>query len=107
MSLSTDDEVEGRYDAGNPSSVKEKEKRAKILAERRLNGLKQIMASADGRAWMWDFLSRCGLFAVLFSGHANRDAFDNGMRNAGMPVFADIQKNCMNEYLTMVKENNQ
>lgn len=105
MSSLNDDEIEGRYDAGNPLSVKEKEKRAKVIAERRLNGLKQIMQSPDGRAWLWDFLSKCGLFAVNFSGHANRDAFDNGMRNAGMPVFADVQRHCMNEYLLMVKEN--
>lgn len=93
-----------RYDAGDARSVKEKEKSAKIRAERRLNGLKQIMASVDGRAWMWDYLSRCGLFAVDFTGHANRDAFSSGMRNAAMPVFADIQRHCMNEYLLMVKE---
>jgi hypothetical protein len=101
-----DEEVEGRYDAGNPLSVKEKEKRAKIVAEKRLNGLKQIMASADGRAWMWEFLGGCGLFAVKFTGRATQDAFFDGMRNAGMPVFAEIQRHCMNEYLLMVKESN-
>jgi hypothetical protein len=102
-----DEEVEGRFDAGSPVSVKEKEKRAKIAAEKRLNGLKEIMASPNGRAFMWDFLSKCGLFAVNFTGHANRDAFDNGMRNAAMPIFAEIQKHCMTEYLTMAKESNQ
>lgn len=104
--MSTEDEVvdAGRYDAGNPVSVKEKEKRAKIHAERKLNGLKQIMSSSDGRAWMWGYLSSCGLFAVDFTGHANRDAFSSGMRNAGMPIFADIQRYCMSEYLLMVKE---
>ena len=98
-------DIEQPYDAGDAVSVKEKEKRAKIREERRLNGLRQIMDSADGRLWMWDYLSNCGLFAVRFSGNASKDAFDNGMRNSAMPTFAAIQKHCMSEYLLMVKEN--
>lgn len=106
MAVSTDDEGP-KYDVSNPEHVRDKAKLAKAREERRLNGLRQIMASADGRLFMWDFLSRCGLFAVNFSGHANRDAFDSGMRNAAMPIFADIQRSLMPEYLTMVKEANE
>ena len=90
---------------GNSRQVAEQDKRAKVREQRRLNGLKMIMASPDGRVWMWQFLSACGLFRVSFTGNGNRDAFDNGMRNAGMPIFADIQKHCMPEYLKMTEEN--
>jgi hypothetical protein len=92
-------------DVGDRTQVAERNKRAKVLEQRRLNGLKMIMSSPDGRLWMWDFLSKCGLFRVSFTGNGNRDAFDNGMRNAGMPIFTDIQNHCMPEYLTMAKEN--
>lgn len=104
MRSSTDNEAEQGYDAGDRVSVKEKEKRAKVREERRLNGLRQLMASSDGRLFMWDFLSNCGLFSVVFNGNS-KDYFNLGQRNAGMPIFSDIQKHCMQEYLLMVKEN--
>ncbi len=98
------DHVEHK-DVGDRVSVKEMEKRAKALEARRINGLKQIMQSADGRLWMWRFLETCGLFSVTFNGNS-RDYFQLGMRNAGMPTFSDIQKYCMDEYILMTKEMN-
>lgn len=92
-------------DLGDPRQVADDAKRVKLRQQRMLNAMKMIMASPDGRVWMWDFLSRCGLFRVSFTGNGNRDAFDNGMKNAGMPVFLDIQKHCMDDYLKMIKEN--
>lgn len=101
----TEQEIE--RDVGDGRQVAEDQRRAKVREQRRLNGLKMIMASPDGRLWMWQFLSGCGLFRVSFTGNGNRDAFDNGMRNAGMPIFADIQRHCMDDYLKMTKENGQ
>jgi hypothetical protein len=98
-------ETEQQFDAGDAVSVKERERRAKVEAERRKNGLKQIMSTADGRLWMWNFLSGCGLFAVGFTANASKDAFALGMRNSAMPIFADIQRDFMDDYLKMVKEN--
>lgn len=103
--MTDDGQVE--RDVGDSRQVGDEAKRAKVREQRRLNGLKMIMASPDGRLWMWDFLAKCGLFRVTFSGNGNRDAFDNGMRNAGMPIFAEIQKHAMDEYLKMTKENSQ
>lgn len=104
MRSSTDETIESYQDTGDRVSVKEKEKLAKVREERRLNGLRQIMNAPDGRLWMWDFLSACGLFAVVFNGNS-KDYFNLGQRNAAMPIFASIQKHCMPEYLLMVKEN--
>ena len=63
-----------------------------------------MMSTADGRLWMWDFLSDCGLFSSTFNGNS-RDYFNLGQRNAGMPVFAKLQQHCMEHYIQMVKEN--
>lgn len=104
MRSSTDTEVSPYEDTGDRLSVKDKEKRAKVREERRLNGLRQIMSTPEGRLWMWDFLSACGLFAVVFNGNS-KDYFNLGQRNAAMPIFADIQRLCMEQYLLMVKEN--
>ena len=102
--MSSSTEVEQYDDVGDRASVKEKEKRAKAREARRTNGLKQIMANADGRLWMWEFLSNCGLFSVVFNGNS-KDYFNLGQRNAAMPILTDIQRLCMDEYVQMVKEN--
>lgn len=102
--MSSSTEFEQYEDVGDRASVKEKEKRAKTREARRTNGLKQIMASADGRLWMWEFLSSCGLFAVVFNGNS-KDYFNLGQRNAAMPILTDIQRLCMDEYVQMAKEN--
>lgn len=104
MRSSTDTEVGVYEDAGDRVSVKEKEKSAKAREAKRLNGLREIMASSNGRLWMWQFLSSCGLFSVVFNGNS-RDYFNLGARSAGMPVMAEIQKNCLEEYILMAKEN--
>lgn len=103
MRSSTDTEGEQGYDTGDVASVAGKAKLAKVRETRRLNGLQQIMGSPDGRLWMWGFLSSCGLFSVVFNGNS-KDYFNLGQRNAAMPIFADIQQFCMDDYLKMVKE---
>lgn len=101
---SSTDTTEQYEDAGDRVSLKDKEKRFKLREERRINALKAAMKTADGRLWYWEFLSLCGLFRSDFNGNS-RDYFNLGMRNAGMPVFVDIQKHCMDEYMLMVREN--
>lgn len=92
------------YNPDDPEQVAEKSKNAKALDQRRLDGLRQLMSTANGRLWMWDFLSKCGLFSTVFNGNS-KDYFNLGMRNAGMPTFADLQQHLLDEYLLMVKEN--
>lgn len=95
---------QSRYDTGDRQAVKDREKLAKVRDERRLDGLKQIMSTPNGRLWMWSFLSDCGLFVTVFNGNS-KDYFNLGQRNAAMPHFAQIQQHCMPEYMLMVKEN--
>ncbi|SIO58390.1 hypothetical protein [Paraburkholderia phenazinium] len=104
MRSSTDTE-ETRYDAGDATSVKEKAKQVKIREERRLNGLRQTMSTADGRLWMWELLSTCRPFHVPFSGNASKDAFENGMHNIGLMLFAQLRASCKKEYDLMEQEN--
>ena len=102
-SRSYDDDPES-FDAGDSESVKSREQRAKDLEAKRLDGLKQIMSSQNGRLWMWKFLETAGLFSVVFNGNS-KDYFNLGIRNGAMPHLVDIQKHFMDEYILMVREN--
>jgi hypothetical protein len=106
MSLSTDtlERDVTEFNAGNALSVKQKEQRAKIRLQRRTEGLGEIMRSVNGRAWMWDNLSSCGIFRTDFNGNS-RDYYNLGMRNAAMVTFNEINQFFLPEYQLMQKEN--
>ncbi len=101
---SSTEAVEQSEDLGDRVSVAERAKRAKTRELQRLNGLKEIMASPAGRVWMWDFLSSCGMFRCDFNGNS-KDYHALGQRNVGMPIFLGIMAHCMDQYILMVKEN--
>lgn len=94
------------YDAGDAEKVGKKASEAKRLEDSRIDGLRQIMQSKNGRCWMWKLLGDCQIFSVVFNGNS-RDYFNLGMRNIGMIVMADIQREFPDEYLLMVKEANK
>ena len=96
--------TEHGYDASNERDVAEREKGRKATEARRIDGLRQIMSTANGRLWMWSHLSSCGLFSTAFNGNS-KDYFNLGQRNAGMPIFADLHKYFLDEYILMMKEN--
>lgn len=96
--------IDRSLDVGDPEESARAARIAEQRERRRLNGLKTIMSTTDGRFWMWSFLEQCGLFSTTFNGNS-RDYFNLGQRNAGMPVFADLQVNFLDQYIEMVKEN--
>lgn len=104
MRSSTETE-EARYDAGDAAAVKKRADQTKLREARKANGLQHIMSTADGRLWMWELLSTCRPFHVPFTGNASKDAFENGMHNIGLLLFAQLRACCKKEYDLMEQEN--
>lgn len=71
--------------------------------QRRLNGLKQILDSKDSRAYLWDLLDFCGVGRTSFTGNSTT-FFNEGQRNVGLRIQADLTKHYPDSYLTMLKE---
>lgn len=91
------------YDAGDEQAVRQKKARASQLEVRRVNGLRAIVANEDARLWLWDLLSKCGLFRSSFTGNSET-FFKEGARNVGLTIQADIMRHVPESYLTMMKE---
>ena len=68
-------------------------------------GLRQIMQTPQGRAWMWSQLEFCGPFRSPFAQSADVTAFQCGQQNVGLLLLGNIMRLCPDEYLTMAKEN--
>ena len=68
--------------------------------------VQSIMATPQGRAWVDDKLAFCGIFRTTFSADPYTTAFNEGQRNVGLALFADIMRACPEAYIQLLKEKN-
>lgn len=69
--------------------------------QRRLNA---IMATEDGRAWMWDHLANCGVFHSTYTQNPHDTAFNEGRRSIGLRLIADLRELSFRLYQQMEME---
>lgn len=91
------------YNAGNPEHVKGRQKMVDLRDLTRRAGLKAVMISREGRAWMYGVLEACGVFRSSFTG--NSETFmREGQRNIGLIIIADIMRDHDELYTLMCRE---
>lgn len=78
-------------------------KRRNYLRER--NDLQTVMSTVQGRRFMWRQLERAGVFRTTFAGHDPKTNFNEGQRNIGVMLLADIHEHCIEQYVVMLTEN--
>ena len=78
-------------------------RRAERAEAQRQAAFRAVMATADGRRWIWWLLDRCGVFRTSFTGDATT-YFNEGTRNVGLMVIADINALCPDLFVTMMTE---
>jgi hypothetical protein len=96
-----------QYDASNRTHVKLAAKAAKLAETQRGDAIKGIMSNRYGRAWIWEILTRCHVFAPTFADNPYRTAFSEGERNIGLQFVADIMSHCPERYVEMAREANE
>jgi hypothetical protein len=79
---------------------KEQERRRAIKAR---DDFLWLMNDERGRRLMWDWLGDAGVFRSSFE-PSSRIYFNEGMRNFGCKLLAQINNECPDLYLQMVKE---
>lgn len=94
------------FNAGDASKVVARTKKLARGDEMRRNGLRQIMSTPEGRAWMWALLGECRIFQTCFTGNSTT-FFNEGKRDVGLPIMAEITEHFADEYLLMAKEARQ
>jgi hypothetical protein len=92
--------------AGDAKQVKERRDKAKKDALLRETGLKTLMGTSEGRMWMWWLLGMCGVYHLSFvPGNGDQTAFNEGARNIGLRLLAEIHRLCPELYGRMQSEN--
>lgn len=86
--------------------VLEAKKRAKTAAKQEADDLKTVMSTVQGRRFVMALLDRTGLFRTSFTGNAST-YFNEGRRDVGLRLLADINEQCPELYLTAQQEHLQ
>lgn len=88
------------------TEVAQRERQNKAQAERQVEAddIRRLMSSKWGRRFVWRLLDAAGVFKLSFNTNAMTMAFNEGNRNYGNRLLADITSLCPERYMEMLKE---
>lgn len=92
--------------AADEKQVKNAGKVVNANQEYYMDSLKTVMKTKDGRRVLWDFLSKCGIYAEIWEPSA-KIHFNAGKRSVGLAVLGDITECDEDLFLVMQKENRE
>ena len=69
-----------------------------------VDDLKWVMSSPRGRRFVWWLLSVAGVYRLSFNNSGSVTAFNEGQRNVGLRLQAEITDSCHTDYLRMHAE---
>ena len=91
------------FNAADPRAVREREKVAGDRQALKREGLRQIVSTPAGRAWLHGHLEGCGAFRSSFTGNSET-FFREGERNVALRVLAELMRDHPDSYTLMCRE---
>ena len=92
------------YNAGDRRKVDKRRKKNDFLKNKRMDGLRLILGDPQARCYLNSLLEFCGLFRVSYATHSNQTCFNEGMRNVGLHIYAEIAAVDETKILTLLQE---
>lgn len=97
---------ETAYDASDKEQVDKRKRESGRRRKQAEDVIKTLMATPGGRAWLWEQLTLSHIFATSFvPGDPMASAFQEGQRNFGLRLLAQVTKAAPDAYLLAMKEN--
>ena len=90
--------------AADENQIKIDREKNKFKQDTEDNDLKFLLASDQGRRFIWNMLEKCGVFKSSFTG-SSETFFLEGPRNIGLKLMSDIMRVDPESYLKMIKSN--
>lgn len=87
----------------DPEKIKRRESRDVLLRRKQLEDIRVILSDARGRRFYWRLLVECGIFKSSFTGN-NTTFFNEGRRDVGLVLLADLNEADPSAYLVMLDE---
>ena len=95
----------------DPTDIQAQERDAAASAERNrkavdveIDDLKWLMSNKRGRRFVFRVLERAGVWRLSFNTNALSMAFNEGQRNEGLRLMANITAHCPDRYTEMLEE---
>jgi hypothetical protein len=90
--------------ASDKKQVKEASKRVLNSNEQFGNDLRSILLTDSGKRVFWHYLELCGVYRSSV-GDPTQVFFNEGMRNIGLILLADISRHAPKSYISMITAN--
>lgn len=90
--------------AADENQIKIEREKNKFKQDTDDQDLKFLLASDQGRRFIWNMLEKCGVFKSSFTG-SSETFFLEGQRNIGLKLMSDIMRVDPDSYLKMIKSN--
>jgi hypothetical protein len=94
------------FNAADEAQVTQRKRKDERVRDIELADIKQLMDSVQGRRFVWRLLDRTGVFRTSFTGNSTT-FFNEGMRNIGLIVLADVMAACADQYVVMMNESKE
>jgi len=89
--------------AADPEQVEQAKDKVESLNDQRLNDIREVLNTRRGRRFYWRYLTICGVFKTS-NADASQIFFNEGMRNVGLQLLADVNEAAPEAYLVMLRE---
>ena len=90
--------------SADKDQIAKAEEREDLDRHNELQDLKAVLAQGAGRRAIWRILCRCGMFKSSFTSHNSQTVFNEGMRNVGLFLVAEVNEADPTAYLKMMEE---
>ena len=99
-------EPEVPFNASDPEQVRKRDERIARHESEERAVLAKVLETRAGRRWIWGHLSRANMFATSFvTGDPHATSFNEGQRNFGLMMLAQVVKVSPEAFAAMQKEN--
>jgi hypothetical protein len=89
---------------GDIESETKRNARAKRVQAGHDSAITALMSHPETRAWVWDLLTECRVYGPVFDRSALQMAFNDGSRNVGLKLIAQIMRVAPDSYIQMSRE---
>jgi hypothetical protein len=89
--------------AADPEQVAAAKEKSESLNDRRLNDIREVLNTRRGRRFFWRYLEICGVYKTS-NADQHQIFFNEGMRNIGLQLLADLNEAAPEVYLIMLRE---
>lgn len=89
--------------ASDSQQVKNAKRSEESKRNQELNDVEFVLSTPQGRRFLWRLLGVCHVFKTSFTGNSTT-FFNEGKRDIGLRLLADINEASPNSYLKMMQE---